>query len=231
LWVGAGRHTVDAESWVALSGVRHVDYNVALCHGGDGRAVVTRALEAIAAAGTPALILLAGRAVGAAQALVDAGWICVGETPVMVAGTSGRVVDPAVRRLDANDLPAVHELVADAFRISTDHARSAVPDRALADPSVVVYGLDLAGRLVACLTTVQVDDVAVIWSTATASARQHRGHGRQLLEGVLADARAAGAEAAALYSSSSGMRLYASAGFEVVEHLQMWSRPRWVLAG
>jgi N-acetylglutamate synthase-like GNAT family acetyltransferase len=229
--VGSGRHAVDDDGWVALSGVRHVDYNVVLCHGGEGTARVTRALAEIEEAGQPAVLLLAGEALGSANALVDAGWICVGQTPVMVASTSSRDPDPAVRRLDVGDLPSVHGLIADAFQVSTGHARSAVPEQALADPTVATYGLDVGGEVVACLTTVQVGDVAVIWSTATRTSIQRRGYGRRLLEGALANAHAAGADAAALYSSSSGVRLYASAGFAVVEHLQMWSRPRWVLAG
>jgi ribosomal protein S18 acetylase RimI-like enzyme len=64
---------------------------------------------------------------------------------------------------------------------------------------------------------------------ATRSDCQGRGYGRRLLEAVFDHQFEEGATGSLLHSSVAAERLYRQLGFTVVEYLQLWSRPRWVL--
>ena len=83
--------------------------------------------------------------------------------------------------------------------------------------------------MVASVTIAVEDGLAVVWSMATRSECQGRGYGRRLLETVLRHQFDRGATGSLLHSSVAGERLYRSLGYAVVDYLQLWSRPRWVL--
>jgi hypothetical protein len=46
---------------------------------------------------------------------------------------------------------------------------------------------------------------------------------------ALGEYLAKGLTGSLLYSSIAGEALYRGMGYEVIEYIQMWSRPRWVL--
>jgi len=50
------------------------------------------------------------------------------------------------------------------------------------------------------------------------------------LVAVLEAQRARGAGGSLLLATRAGEPLYRSVGYSVVDYLQLWSRPRWVLA-
>ncbi|MHB8492879.1 MAG: hypothetical protein ACYDA6_11795, partial [Solirubrobacteraceae bacterium] len=79
------RHEVADGWWMALSGAPTVLYNLALCYGGgrDGRAAIKQVLETLTGARAPSLLMVAGHGLGEVQVLIDEGWVCVGQMPLM----------------------------------------------------------------------------------------------------------------------------------------------------
>jgi len=231
LWAGRGRHVVGPDGWTALSGAVSVDFNVVVVYGDDVTTGVSVALEAVAAARVPSVIMLAGAGLGAAQQLVGAGWSAIGATPLMVRREVGGDDDPAVRRLrEGGDLAQARELIGETFGLAPELTGVALPDEAATDPALGAWGLYEDEALVSCVATVNVDGALAVWSMATPSSLQRRGHGRRLMSAVLAGGAREGASCSLLYASVAGVPFYLSLGFEVVEHWQMWSRPRWVLS-
>jgi GNAT superfamily N-acetyltransferase len=230
LWAGEGTHRVEDSWWGALSGADSVDYNVVCWHGADP--AIVDGLGLIKEAGVPAVQMLAGPALAGAQQLVDAEWVCIGTTPVMALDlerVSTWADDPAVRRVDGARLADARDLIGETFDISPNMARAALPDAAMADPAVEVWSLVDAGLLKSCVAAVTVEGVLVFWSMATPPRYQRQGYGRRLLSAMFWAAVQRGTTWALCYASSQGEPLYRSIGFEVLEHWQMWSRPRWVL--
>jgi GNAT superfamily N-acetyltransferase len=230
LWVGEGTHRVEDGWWAALSGIRSVDYNVVCWHGAEPH--IAEGLEMVRQAGVPAVQMLAGPALAGAQQLADAEWVCIGTTPVMALDLRTLpdwIDDPAVRPVGPDGLAEVRSVVGETFDIAPDLARVAVPDLALTDPQVKVWTLEEDGALKTCVATITVDGVLVGWSMATPPRYQRQGLGRRLLTTMLGRVAREGVAWSLCYASSQGEPLYRLLGFEVLEHWQVWSRPRWVL--
>lgn len=231
IWVGAAGVRVEPARWLALSGARGVNYNVALCHAASGGEALSSAIDEIDSRGAPGLIMVAGDALGEVQHLVARGWGCVGAVPFMARALEGDLrADPDAHRIAAGEMDEVRDLLDAVFGIGPELARVALPDAALATPGQSVWGLrDTRGELVSCLGAVTVEEALVVWSMATARTHRREGHGSRLLRGVLADAWAAGASQALLQASPGAEAFYRSAGYATLERWQLWSRPRWVL--
>lgn len=233
LWAGQAGVRVEPGRWAAISGARSVDYNVVLCHGASGGTALPVSLREIAASGAPALVMVAGEALGEVQQLIEAGWVCIGAVPFMTHGLDRRAsgpADPRVRRLDSDQLQAPRALIDGVFGIGPELALTALPPDAAAMPGQSVWGvLGEGGELVSCLAAVRVEEAVVIWSMATAPEARRHGHGARLLNAVLADAARSGARCSLLHASTDGEPFYRSAGFQELERWQLWSRPRWVL--
>ncbi len=230
LWVAGGTHIVEDGWWAALSGRASVDYNVVCWHGPDP--AIADGLDLIAKAKVPAVQMLAGPALGSAQLLADAEWVCIGTTPVMrldLATTEGWPDDPAVQIVGLDGLAPVHEVVATTFGIPPELAAVAVPELAATDPDIEVWSLVDDGVLKSCVAIIMVDGVVVGWSMATPPSLQRQGLGRRLLMTLLRRMATQGRQQALCYASAQGEPLYAALGFEVTEHWQVWSKPRWVL--
>jgi GNAT superfamily N-acetyltransferase len=233
LWAGDGVRVEDGR-WVAFSGAPAVDYNVALCHGGGGGAV-RATLEEVAALGVPALIMLGAQALGDVQPLVDAGWVCVGAVPFMAlpleGGEAPQRPDPQPRRLQPAELASAQALAEAVFGLSPQLAAISLPPTAFTTPGRSIWGLHTSeGELTSCLAAVLVEDALIIWSMATAPSHRRQGQGTHLLQAVLGDAAQSGAKTALLQSSPEGEPFYRAIGYRDLEHWQLWSRPRWVLA-
>jgi GNAT superfamily N-acetyltransferase len=230
LWSAGGAHRVEPGWWEAMSGVRSVDFNMLLCHGSDP-ALVTRSLELVAESKDPAVITLAGPGLANAQVLVDAGWVCIGTSPFMVLremGSRGFEADPDVTEAGPDELPGVWEAVREAFGLTPALARIAIPENVLETPGQRLWILAENGALRSCVATVQVDAAIAVWSMATPPAWQGHGYGRRLLTTALALTASTGADESILQASPAGEPLYRALGYDVTEHWQMWSRPRWV---
>lgn len=234
LWAGAGDHVVGDGWWMAMSGAPSVDYNVLVVHDGEVTAGISHALDTVAGAAVPALIMVAGRGLAGVDQLAQAGWVCVGATPFMVADlTSGRSytaeAEPAVRPLAAEELGSARGLIADAFDLDSELAAVALPDTVAEKPHLEAWGLFEQETLACCVSTASVDGALAVWSMGTPRSRQRAGLGRRLLAGVLGAAAGEGLSRSLLYASPAGIGLYRSLGYEVLEYWQLWSRPRWVL--
>jgi len=218
---------------MTFSGEKAVNLNVVVCHA-PGSAVVERALAGVVETGLPGLIMLAGPALGAARVLADADWVPVESGPFMALALSRADPDTAVRRLDGQGLTELRSMVEETYRLSPSIADLALPDAAAsdapdADAAFATWGLYEGDTMVSGVGTSTVGDNVCIWFMATPPGLQRRGYGRRLLTGVLAQCAEQGASTGLLISSPAGEALYLSMGFSVVEHWQVWSRPRWVL--
>jgi GNAT superfamily N-acetyltransferase len=225
LWADA-HHRVEADRWVAASTAPTVEYNLVVCHGPHQSGVVARSVEEITAAKVPTIVALAGQALGSAQVVVDAGWVCVGERAFMARPGLPSTPDPSARRATADELPAVRAVLAETFETTPELALVAIPEPDGWAPGTEVWLLEEDDAIHAVTAAVPIDSGLGIWSTATLPGHQGHGFGRRLLETVL-DAN--GADHSVLQSSVMGEPFYRSLGYQVVERWQQWSRPRWVL--
>jgi GNAT superfamily N-acetyltransferase len=235
IWAAPGLLEVRDDSWTAFSGQRSVSYNLACSHSSHAEVLIEHCLEPTLSQKKPAVIMLAGPGLATAQSLVEHSWVTVGALPLMTlskqcwSAQAESVLTADARPLSLAELPEARELLAESYSLDAATAGIAIPDEAVEATDMSVWGCYAEGQLVSCVTTVLQDGLVVIWSMATRRERQGRGYGRQLLDGVFAQQFGTGASGALLHSSVAGEKLYRQLGFTVVEHLQLWSRPRWVL--
>lgn len=233
LWGGPSTRA-DPHGWVALSGARHVDFNVVLLHERSGKQAIPAAIDEIKAVKAPAIVMVTGAALGEVQQLVDASWVCIGAMPLMgVELDRLPAPDPAatVRRLAPGEVPQAQRLVEDVFGYDPEIARVALPDETATAPGRSVWGLFAPdGELLSSAGTMVVEDVVAVWSMATSAAHRRRGHASRLLRGALAGSRDQGARRCLLTASAEGEPFYRALGFVELESWQQWSRPRWVFA-
>ena len=233
LWASPAHHEVCEEWWLACSGQLNVNYNVAFSQSSDPSVLLERCLQPLLELGGPGIIMLAGAGLATAQTLSEAGWVTVGALPLMTLtvpdGPGGD--ESGIRQLSADDLPVARALLSDTYGLDDASAMAAVPD-ALAgdDDRQGAWGAFDGEQLASCFTGIVEDGLFVVWSMATSRDCQGHGHGHRLLHAVLGRQLEQGVEGSLLQSSVVGQRLYLGLGYTVVEHWQLWSRPRWVMA-
>lgn len=235
-WAPEERLQIDEGRWLAQTGAPSTVLNAALCYGKHGGRQLQPTIDEVTASKTRIAINVAGQTLGAIQPLMQAGWICVGSLPFMVAGL-GQLADaqdgadvPDIRELTLEELPAARGLIEDSFGLTDDLSVVAIPDKVATTAGHAAWGLFTEAGMVSCMGTTRVDDTLIVWSMATPTQHRRHGYGRQLLLGALAGGSAEGATRCLLSGSSQGAGMYRSVGFEVLEWWQVWSRPRWVLA-
>ncbi len=230
LWASGGVHLVDHDYWVALSGDSNVNFNLTCCNSSDSTVLAQSCLEPLLDHGKPGIIMLAGLGLGTAELLTDGGWVCIGAQPLMLLNPlpAERLTHTGARRLNVDELDLARRIITDSFGISYATARTAIPDSMVQGDDVTVWGLFEEDQLVSSVVVVEEDGLAVIWSMATLTESQGRGYGRRLLEAALHDQLEKGATGSLLHASVAGEALYRGLGYEVIDYLQMWSRPRWV---
>jgi GNAT superfamily N-acetyltransferase len=227
-----------------------VDYNVACCHGPD-RGDLERSLAELSALRRPAIVMVAGAALGGVSLLADAGWVCIGSDPFMrlaldgpgdggvpgAGGTpsGGAAGTAAPRLLDSAGVRQLRSVIEHTFAVPSELAEVALPGSAAQDapehdPAFEAWGLYEGGVLASGTGLVRTGTSVCVWSMATPPELQGRGYGRRLLSGALRAAAAGGASQCLLIASPAGERLYRALGFDLLEHWQLWTRPRWVLA-
>jgi len=231
LWARPEGFSETDTGWLAFSGYQSVEFNIAFCQATSaGGAAVRQAVDTVLEARVPSLLILAGPALGDAQVLADASWICIDSLPLMAFDDPARhEIDPAVRRLSKDDLPAVHALITESFAYTADLAAVAVPEAAFETEGQSVWGLFDGDELVSCRATVRSGDTSGGWSLATPPRLQGRGYGGRILRGVLGREASEGVTLWLSWCTPAGRRATMSVGYREVERWQVWSRPRWVL--
>lgn len=233
LWAAGGRHVVEDDRWLAISGVGDVGSNQALVWSGEpGR--IDSTVEDLLAEGVPGVVNLAGPALGWAQVMVDRSWVCVGALPFM----RGRcdtlrlgAFDRRVRRLEEQDLAAGRALLGQAFGWTDEATEVALGVQAVDTTSASgFWGLEEDGELVAVAGLPVDGSSATLFSMACSPRHQGRGFGRSLLGSALQRVAEDGVGEVLLTASDSGLPLYRSMGFSMVEYWQRWSRPRWMMS-
>ena len=231
LWAAAGQHEVHQEWWLALSGESNVSMNLACCQSANPNVLRDHCLQPMLDLGKPGIIMLGGPGLSTAQTLIDAGWVSVGAMPLMLmtAPPAGRLDVTDVRAISLEELVFARKIIADGFTLDPSSVEAVLPDSVADRTDIDVWGLYEAGQMVSSVTNVREDDIAVVWSMATRRESQGQGYGRRLLEMVLHEQFENGVTGSLLHSSRAGEPLYRNLGYSVVEYLQMWSRPRWIL--
>lgn len=231
LWSDPAHHQVADDWWVAATGQLNVNYNLACCQSPEPGVLLDHCLQPLLDLGKPAIVMLAGAGLAGAQRLAEIGWVVVGALPLMVMDQAIRtdVAAPGGRALTADELPLARDLLMDVYGLDRASAGYAVPDQALDDPDMGIWGLFDDGQLVSCFTSVVENGLMLVWSMATRIDGQGRGYGRRLLGSVLNEHFDAGVAGSLLHSSVAGEKLYGRLGYSVVEYWQLWSRPRWVM--
>lgn len=231
LWASAGLHEVHQEWWLALSGDPDVNFNLAFSSSSDSAVLAQCCLQPILDHGKPGIIMLAGPGLATAQFLADAKWVNIGARPLMLLKPlpAGKPASTGIRALAADELDLARHVITETFGIDHGSAKTAIPDSVAERDDVTIWGLFEEDRLVASVAVVEEGGLAVIWSMATLPESQGHGYGRRLIEVALREQLEKGATGSLLHSSVAGQNLYRGLGYEVVEYLQMWSRPRWVL--
>jgi hypothetical protein len=232
LWAAPEHHAVTDDWWIACSGQLNVNYNLAFSQSSDPTVLVEHCLQPVLDIGRPAIIMLSGAGLGTAHTLADAGWVTVGALPLMaLTGFTGGDADRSgIRRLSAEDLPAARDLLSDIYGLDDRSAVAAVPDRLADDDDMGAWGLFDGRQLASCFTGIVEDGLFVVWSMATRRDGQGQGHGHRLLHAILSGQFERGIDGSMLQSSVVGQKLYRGLGYGVVEHWQLWSRPRWIMA-
>ncbi len=232
LWARPDLLEVQDDWWVAYSGQRNVNYNLACCRSPVLDVLADCCLQPTLDLKKPAIIMLSGPGLATAQRLVESGWVTVGSLPLMVLAEPVPIGPPAeeARPLTYEELSPARDLLSECYGLDDATAAAAIPDAVAEGRELSAWALHDGGRMVSCVTSALQDGLVVIWSMATRTDGQRRGYGRQLLEAMLTQQFADGAEGSLLHSSVAGEALYRRLGFTVVEYLQLWSRPRWVLS-
>jgi GNAT superfamily N-acetyltransferase len=231
IWTGGGRHEVHEAWWLALSGELNVNYNLACCQSSSPEVVTEHCLKPILDMGRPGIIMLAGPGLATAQALADAGWVSVGALPLMALteAPAHRPEIPGVHPLALEELPAAREILTDIFELDRSSAAAVIPDSAIGRSDMALWGLSEGDRLISSVSIAVQNGLAVVWSMGTRPEYQGQGFGRRLLEVALGEHFDRGATGSLLHSSVAGEKLYRHLGYSVLDYLQLWSRPRWVL--
>lgn len=231
---------VDGEYWYAVSGTRHPDYNMALVSDGDVGEHARECLERLTAARVPALLMLAGRGLAAAPVLADAGWVTVASMPLMQGrGTAeGSATPPAVpgvhvRTGTAADLPRAREIMCEAFGVDEATAARVYSEEVLASEgvSLLVSGSD-DDETPGCVSLVHLHEgIGTNWALATARAVRRRGYTAAMMSRVLREIGEQDAGGCLVgLATAAAEKAHRTLGGEVLEHWQVWSRPRWMLA-
>jgi len=244
VWAGRDGSAVREDRWSAISGARCVDYNLIVCHSGAPGSV-SDGIEELTGAKVPGVLMLAGSALGQAQTLVAAGWVCIGSAPFMEleldqtrpllapdasAARPGGAGPSAAFRCRAEDLPEARAVIAEAFSLAPEHALVALPPDTTERAESAVWALRRSdGRVVSSLIAVRQDGAVAVWSMATLPEARRAGYGAAVLSAALAHAAGVGTKRCLLYASEAGEPLYRALGFRERERWQLWSRPRWVL--
>jgi len=230
VWSSVGHHQVEVDWWIAFSLTPYVDYNMALLHGDSAVGAAAGVLDEVATAGVPAVIMLAGAGLAAAEVLRDAGWVCTGALPFMARDRGPADLDPCFRQLGSDDLDEARSLAGRAFGVPDEVGAILFTEEALRREGTRMWGVYEDDELRCCSCSVWIgDEYSVGWGLSTAPEHQRAGYARRLMRSSAARRLADGPPVALLLATAAGRRLYEQEGYVTLEHWQIWSRRRWVL--
>ncbi len=230
VWSAHHRHHVEPDWWIALSGTRYVDYNLALIHGEQPGEATEQVLDEIRTAKVPAVIMLAGPGLRAVEQLKDAGWVCTGAMPFMSKHGGIDANDPSFRQLEQHELAAARALTAAAFDVPDEVGAIIYADDRLHRADCRIWGLFEDGTLLSCAASAYVEyKYSVGWALATAPENQRAGYGRRMIRALAYQRRIAGPPTSLVMATDASKHLYDQEGYLTLEYWQIWSRPRWVL--
>jgi len=230
VWSSVGHHQVEDDWWVAFSLTPYVDYNMALLHGDTAVDAAPGVLDLVAETGVPAVLMLAGAGLAAAEVLREAGWVCTGALPFMARDKGPAEADPHFRPLGSEDLEEARRLAGRAFGVPDEVGAILFTEEALRRDGTRMWGVFEDGELRCCSCSVWIGDrYSVGWGLSTAPEHQRSGYGRRLMRSSAARRQGGGPAVSLLLATPAGRHLYEQEGYATLEHWQIWSRRRWVL--
>ncbi len=216
--------------WIGITGAPDPDYNLALVYDGEVAACAQNAFDVVTAAGYPSIVLLAGRGLAAAQVLADRGWVCAGALDLTALVPADAQEDASLRVLGRAEMSDARDLAAGAFGVSPGTAAVAYADEIADEPGLTVVGIFDDAQLQCCTLVSDGGEIETVWSLGTRKGRRRRGYARRLVDAAAARTYSRrGAVPMCGLTDPRVTPLYLSAGAQVLENWQMWSRPRWLL--
>jgi len=230
------RFEADEGYWAALSLRPVPDYNLVLVHADRGGELARRGTAVLAEADTPGMVMLAGAGVAEAPALCEQGWVQVASLPFVAGHAEGHSPaeipeDTRVHPLPREDLPAAWRVTAAAYGGDPALGESIFREEFVGHPNAGLVGLWLEDRLVGCCAGFGGDDYVSAWGMSVLPELRGQGLGRALVAGGLREMlqRVPGTTLLAVVTDH-GARMTPGYSGTVLEHWQVWSRPRWMLA-
>jgi ribosomal protein S18 acetylase RimI-like enzyme len=215
---------VNDDYWYVLSGSPSPDWNLAVIYGADP-VHVQAVVDAIDAAGNPALVMLAGDAAASTPPALD-GWNHVADMPVMAieAPFPGASRDPRVRLATPADFEANLNVLCGAFGMSPENSRGPLTQIFDTRVPLETWVLEQDGELVSSVIVMTDGSVGSVWCMATPAEHQRKGYGSALLRTVLAEAMDRGVQVCLLGATPAGYQMYSATGWTTVEHWKAYAK-------
>jgi GNAT superfamily N-acetyltransferase len=232
----ARRFVADEGYWAALSLAPVADYNLVLVDRADGGNLGRRAVAEIEGAGVPGMVLLASSGTTEGEGLREQGWVQVATLPFVAGRAEGHTpgelpADSRVHLLDVGDLMAARAVTAAAYGGDLGLGEAIFREEFVGHEHAGLVGVWAEDVLVGCCAAFGGSDFVSAWGMSVLPGQRGTGLGRALVSGGLREMliRVPGTTLLAIVTPD-GARMTPGYSGEVLEHWQVWSRPRWMLA-
>lgn len=221
---------VPDEYWLVLSGRKDPDYNMGFIYGGDVVEHSKRMMAEITAKKLPSVVMLGGEGLSAATTFADAGWVCVSAMPFMAGVPQLRDIDPNTRIIGEDYLPRCLEIATQAFTANEETVSAVFSSSVVSKDTANLYGGFIDDELACTMVACRGDRIVTGWGLATDPKLVRGGMARRLISTLFGHSYEERPDTIiCCMATPQGQPLYQSLGINVLEHLQVWSRPRWIL--
>ncbi len=215
-----GSASMDEGGWLALTGERSADLNMAcVLDGPRAPSLLTSYVRSAHAAGVPLVLMLEHADDELFDRARELGAEHVGEIPIMVWSdglTSAIATSDHARPVSATDeLASVIGLMAEAFSLDLGMCLSALAPLYGVE-GVTFWLCEREGEILGTGVGIRSGEVVGIYSMATPERHQRQGVGKAVLSTMMANYLADGVAAFYLGATSAGFRLYEQLGYRVV---------------
>lgn len=208
-----------------VSGIDHPNFNAVSPMGPTNADEISDALAYLKGLGPPySAMLIRGEDDYLGPTLRAAGMSAVYEIPAMVCLDFRPVSWPdGLIRVDGPDAVDAHrQLIVDSFKLPPDLVAALVGTDLVSHPMASVVAGYVGGHPVTTALSIRIDDIIAVFNVATDQNHRGKGYGAAATAAVMEPSFTAGATAAVLQSSPSGLSVYQSLGFATVGMQDRW---------
>jgi hypothetical protein len=213
---------------LGIGGEAFPDMNLGYVFGPEGVGTALRRFEQLLRERRlpGSIAVLSPAAAEAAEAAAGLGLVFDGSAPLMCAhAADARHVEHEYVVERVSDLDGVMDaadVLGDAYEISPDLVRSMLGPRFSDLPNADLFVTRREGRSIATVGTGRIGSTVGIYAVGTRLAHRRRGAAAAAVSAALDHHVRTGAHLFGLLSDPAAEPLYASLGFVVVDHAQMW---------